>query len=72
MINKLIKLIKANLLGIAVALGVCSFIYEGLINYSPHFTLTKYFGALVIIVAIYYRYKVDLIKQNCIVNDKKD
>ena len=69
MVDKLLKLFRANLLGVAIALGFCSFVYEEFINYSPHFTLTKYFGILALTIAIYYRFKYDLIKQNKIGKD---
>jgi hypothetical protein len=61
--DKLLKFFKENLLGIAVAIGVCSFVYEGLIKPSFDFTLTKYSGALVILIAIYYRRRDNLIRQ---------
>ncbi len=55
--SKLIKYCKSNLLGIAVAFGLCSFIYEGLINSSFEFTLTKIAGVLIFLIAIQSKFK---------------
>jgi hypothetical protein len=68
----MLGLLKKNLLGIAVALGVCSFLYEGLIEHSTHLTLTKYSGALVILIAIYTRYRDNLIIQERLPKKKNE
>ena len=58
--NKLATYIKKNLLGIAVAFGVCSFIYEGLIEPNSELTLTKYIGLAIFAIAAHMRYKENL------------
>jgi hypothetical protein len=73
--GKISKFIRKNLLGIAVTLGVCSFIYEGLIIRSYSFSITIYAGALVILVAVYTRYKDNLafhLKKNQKVSGKDE
>ncbi|MFI5139822.1 MAG: hypothetical protein ACHQIM_18515 [Sphingobacteriales bacterium] len=64
--------LKKNLLGIAVTLGVCSFVYEGLIKPSFDFTLTKYTGALVILIAIYSRREDNLIRKERLSKKKNE
>ena len=72
MIGKLINFIKTNLLGIAVALGVCAFLYEGLIKYNPAFVLTKYAGVLIVFVAVFNKYNDRLIEQQPLPKSKYD
>lgn len=55
MFSKTLNLIKTNLPGITVALGICAFLYEGLIKYNPHFIFTKY-AAVLIFFVIYNNY----------------
>jgi hypothetical protein len=71
-ISKLVNFIKTNLLGIAVALGVCAFLYEGLIRYNPAFVLTKYAGVLVVFVAIYNKYNDKSIDETPLPKSKYD
>ncbi|MDB5135989.1 MAG: hypothetical protein JWP37_2592 [Mucilaginibacter sp.] len=72
MINKILNLIKANLLAITVALGICTFLYEGLIKYNSGFVLTKYAGVLIVFVAIYTKYSDTLFDQKPLPKSKYD
>jgi hypothetical protein len=72
MISKVLNLIKSNLLGIAVALGICSFLYEALAKYNSGFVLTKYAAVLIVFVVIYNRYNDKLIDEKPLPKSKYD
>lgn len=61
--KKLLLLAKTNLLGIAVAIGVISFLFEGLILPDENYTFTKFSVLLVIIIAIRSKYKENAARQ---------
>jgi len=61
--KKLLYTAKENLLGIAVAIGVISFTYEGVFSTYSDFSLTKSSAVLIFIVAIRFRYKDNLTRQ---------
>ncbi|MCR8561298.1 hypothetical protein KXD93_26835 [Mucilaginibacter sp. BJC16-A38] len=62
--SKFIKYCKSNLLGIAVAIGVCAFIYEGLIHPTLDFTLTKIAGALIFGIAVSSKFRDNRARNN--------
>ncbi|HAL83430.1 MAG TPA: hypothetical protein DCO83_15315 [Mucilaginibacter sp.] len=72
MISKVLNLIKTNLLGVAVAFGICSFLYEGLIKYNSGFVLTKYAAVLIVFVAIYNRYNDKMMDEKPLPKSKYD
>ncbi|MDR3694266.1 hypothetical protein [Mucilaginibacter sp.] len=72
MISKVLNLIKTNLLGIAVALGIITFLYEGLVKYNSSYVLTKYAAVLIVFVAIYNKYNDNLIDQKPLPKGKYD
>jgi hypothetical protein len=72
MVNRILNLIKTNLLGIAVALGVCAFLYEALIKYNASYTLTKYAGVFIVFVAVYNKYNDKSIDQKPLPKSKYD
>ncbi len=61
--KKLIKLVKSNLLGIAVAIGVISFLYEAIIQHGHDYTFTQFSILLIIILALRSKYQDNLAKQ---------
>lgn len=72
MIDKVLNLIKTNLLAISVALGICSFLFEGLIKYNSSYTLTKYAGVFIVFVAFYDKYNYKLTDQKPLPKSKYD
>jgi hypothetical protein len=68
--KKVLHLVKTNLPGIAVAVGVCTFSYEALIKHDYSFTLTKYIGVLIGFVVVYYKYNDKPIDQKPVSKSK--
>ncbi len=61
--KKLIELGKLNILGIAVAIGVISFICEALIFPGNGLTFTKCSGFLILIIAVRSRNKGNIARK---------
>jgi hypothetical protein len=59
--SKISNFIKLNLLGIAIAFGVCAFLYEGLISASVNFRITKYIGLIIFLIATYPKYRDNIL-----------
>jgi len=72
--REIITYIKVNILGIAVAIGVCSFLYEGLIRCTGDFYLTEIAGSLIFFVATTSKFKDNRERRNQLERnrDKKD
>jgi hypothetical protein len=72
MISKTLNLIKTNLLGIAVAGGVCTFLYESLFKHDAAFHFTKYAAVFIVFLAIYNKYNEKQIDQKPLPKGKYD
>ena len=62
--SKATKYFKENMLGIAVAFGVCAFLYDSFFSGSFDFELTKFACLILFIVAIRTRYNDNLERDN--------
>ncbi len=66
----IIKYIRVNLLGIAAAIGVCSFLYEALILQTSDFALTKSAAILIFIIATSLKFKDNRERRNQLENSR--